>query len=171
MIHTYSLIHDDLPGMDDDDLRRGRPSNHKAFDVATAILAGDGLLTDAFLLMGRAPLPAERVLAAVREMALSAGSSGMVGGQEWDMVYTGGPQIGLEQLRQVHALKTGALLRGACVCGALLAGCVGCGAGSRGGLRRCLWRGLPDCGRHPGRNFGYGYLGQTRWAAMRPTAR
>ena len=122
MIHTYSLIHDDLPGMDDDDLRRGRPSNHKAFDVATAILAGDGLLTDAFLLMGRAPLPAERVLAAVREMALSAGSSGMVGGQEWDTVYTGGPQIGLEQLRQVHALKTGALLRGACVCGALLAG-------------------------------------------------
>jgi geranylgeranyl diphosphate synthase type II len=69
MIHTYSLIHDDLPGMDNDDLRRGRPSNHKAFDEATAILAGDGLLTDAFLVMSRTPLPAERVLAAVREMA------------------------------------------------------------------------------------------------------
>ncbi len=122
MIHTYSLIHDDLPGMDNDDLRRGRPSNHKAFDEATAILAGDGLLTDAFLVMSRTPLPAERVLAAVREMALAAGASGMVGGQEWDMVYTGGPEISLEQLRQVHALKTGALLRGACVCGALLAG-------------------------------------------------
>lgn len=124
MIHTYSLIHDDLPAMDNDDLRRGKPSNHKAFDEATAILAGDGLLTDAFLHMCTVDVSAERLLAAIAELALAAGSSGMVGGQEWDMIYTGGSAIGMEQLRQMHAMKTGALLRASCVCGALLAGAV-----------------------------------------------
>lgn len=122
MIHTYSLIHDDLPAMDDDDLRRGKPSNHKAFDEATAILAGDGLLTDAFGRMTTVDLPASRVLAAVGEMARAAGSTGMVGGQEWDMIYTGMPPVSLDELRRMHAMKTGALLRASCVCGALLAG-------------------------------------------------
>lgn len=122
MVHTYSLIHDDLPAMDDDDLRRGRPANHKAFDEATAILAGDGLLTDAFLAMCATPLPPERVLPAVAELARAAGSSGMVGGQEWDMLYTGAPAVSLPELRRMHAMKTGALLRASCVCGALLAG-------------------------------------------------
>lgn len=69
MIHTYSLIHDDLPAMDNDDLRRGKPSNHRAFDEATAILAGDGLLTDAFVIMCRTPLAAEPLLKAVAEAA------------------------------------------------------------------------------------------------------
>lgn len=122
MIHTYSLIHDDLPAMDDDDLRRGKPSNHKAFDEATAILAGDGLLTDAFLIMCRAPLASDVLLRAVAELALAVGASGMVGGQEWDMIYTGRSQISLEELRGMHAMKTGALLRASCVCGGLLAG-------------------------------------------------
>ncbi|WP_296303574.1 polyprenyl synthetase family protein [uncultured Desulfovibrio sp.] len=122
MVHTYSLIHDDLPAMDDDDLRRGKPSNHKAFDEATAILAGDGLLTDAFYVMSGLDLPAERVLAALREFSLAAGSSGMVGGQEWDMIFTGMESISLDQLRLMHAMKTGAILRASCVCGALLAG-------------------------------------------------
>lgn len=122
MIHTYSLIHDDLPAMDDDDLRRGKPSNHKAFDEATAILAGDGLLTDAFVIMCRAPVPPDRLLRAVAELALAAGASGMVGGQEWDMIYTGRSQVSLEELRGMHAMKTGALLRASCVCGGLLAG-------------------------------------------------
>lgn len=122
MIHTYSLIHDDLPAMDDDDLRRGKPSNHKAFDEATAILAGDGLLTDAFVIMCRAPLAADVLLRAVAELALAAGASGMVGGQEWDMIYTGRSQVSLEELRGMHAMKTGALLRASCVCGGLLAG-------------------------------------------------
>ena len=122
MVHTYSLIHDDLPAMDDDDLRRGKPSNHKAFDEATAILAGDGLLTDAFYVMSGLDLPADRVLAALREFALAAGSSGMVGGQEWDMIFTGMESISLDQLRLMHAMKTGAILRASCVCGALLAG-------------------------------------------------
>ena len=122
MIHTYSLIHDDLPAMGDDDLRRGAPSTHKAFDEATAILAGDGLLTDAFGRMTTVDLPASRVLAAVGEMARAAGSTGMVGGQEWDMIYTGMPPVSLDELRRMHAMKTGALLRASCVCGALLAG-------------------------------------------------
>lgn len=122
MIHTYSLIHDDLPAMDDDDLRRGKPSNHKAFDEATAILAGDGLLTDAFACMCRARIPAGPLLAAIAELAGAAGSSGMVGGQEWDMIHTGRPSVSLEELQTMHAMKTGALLRASCVCGALLAG-------------------------------------------------
>lgn len=91
LIHTYSLIHDDLPAMDNDDFRRGRPSNHKAFDEATAILAGDALLTEAFVFMAsnRGRLPAEAVLAALLDLARAAGAAGMVGGQMLDMQYTG----------------------------------------------------------------------------------
>ena len=125
-IHTYSLIHDDLPAMDDDDLRRGKPSNHKQFDEATAILAGDALLTDAFAFMASVGesggIPPSRVLKALLEIASAAGSPGMVGGQFLDMRYTGRGDIGLEQLAAMHALKTGALLRAACVSGAVLAG-------------------------------------------------
>lgn len=121
MIHTYSLIHDDLPAMDDDDLRRGKPANHVAFDEATAILAGDALLTDAFGCMCRTRVPARPLLAAIAELARAVGSSGMVGGQEWDMIHTGRPSISLEELQAMHAMKTGALLRASCVCGALLA--------------------------------------------------
>lgn len=122
MIHTYSLVHDDLPAMDNDDLRRGKPSNHKAFDEATAILAGDALLTDAFCFMAALDLPAPRVLAALASVAQAAGGSGMVGGQMLDMLYTGAGHVGLEKIQHMHSLKTGALLRAACVSGALLAG-------------------------------------------------
>lgn len=122
MIHTYSLIHDDLPAMDNDDLRRGKPSSHKAFDEATAILAGDALLTDAFWFMGSTQLPAVQVLRAVMELAKAAGSRGMAGGQVLDMLYTGAGHIERDELAQMHAMKTGALLRAACVCGALLSG-------------------------------------------------
>ncbi len=127
-IHTYSLIHDDLPAMDDDDLRRGRPSCHKAFDEATAILAGDALLTDAFALMASvgtaspSPIPPDRVLAAVAEAARAAGSSGMVGGQIMDMDCTGKTDVPPETLCRLDALKTGALFRAACSTGAILAG-------------------------------------------------
>lgn len=124
-IHTYSLIHDDLPAMDDDDLRRGRPSNHKRFDEATAILAGDGLLTDAFTLMASCAgdaIPADRVLRAISLAAAAAGSPGMVGGQFLDMQYTARDGVSLEELAAMHAMKTGALLRAACECGAVLAG-------------------------------------------------
>ena len=125
-IHSYSLIHDDLPAMDDDDLRRGKPSNHKQFGEATAILAGDGLLTDAFYLMTEtvrsgkvAPANALRALAAV---ALAAGSSGMVGGQYLDMEYTARQGISLAELARMQAGKTGAMLAVSCSGGALLAG-------------------------------------------------
>ncbi len=124
MIHTYSLIHDDLPAMDDDDLRRGKPSNHKQFDEATAILAGDALLTDAFWFMSTvtsANISASACLHALQYLAKAAGSCGMVGGQVLDMDYTGKDGIDLEKLRHMHALKTGALIKASCVCGALLA--------------------------------------------------
>ena len=122
MIHTYSLIHDDLPSMDNDDYRRGRLTNHKVYGEGMAILAGDALLTDAFAHMCRVELPAGQVLRAVAEFARAAGSSGMVGGQEWDMLYTGLPPVSMAELHRMHAMKTGALLRASCVCGALLAG-------------------------------------------------
>lgn len=123
-IHTYSLIHDDLPAMDDDDMRRGRPSNHKQFDEATAILAGDALVTDAFAFMASAGsgLPAERVLAAIACMAAAAGGPGMVGGQYLDMRYTLAKTATLEQLRSMHAMKTGALITASCLSGAILGG-------------------------------------------------
>ena len=124
-IHTYSLVHDDLPAMDDDDLRRGRPSNHKQFDEATAILAGDGLLTDAFALMIACAdngVPADRVLQAVALAARAAGSSGMVGGQFLDMQYTAARGVSIEELSGMHAMKTGAMLRLPCEAGAVLAG-------------------------------------------------
>ncbi|TVM18247.1 polyprenyl synthetase family protein [Oceanidesulfovibrio indonesiensis] len=126
-IHTYSLVHDDLPAMDDDDMRRGKPSNHKQFGEATAILAGDGLLTEAFLFMTRADAEPAHVLEAVAVMARAAGAEGMVGGQVLDMEYTGrvlaaeGNPVTLDQLRTMHAMKTGALIRASCEAGAVLA--------------------------------------------------
>jgi len=124
MIHTYSLIHDDLPCMDNDDLRRGRPTNHKAFDEATAMLAGDAMVTDAFWFMTRSAefIATDQVLAAVREAAAAAGSSGMVGGQMLDIEMTGASDADLPRLQKVHALKTGAMIRASCTTGALLGG-------------------------------------------------
>ena len=120
-IHTYSLIHDDLPAMDNDDLRRGKPSNHKKFDEATAILAGDGLLTEAFTLASSLELPAQRVLQAIFHLSISAGPRGMVGGQVLDMGLTG-QSATLAQLRDMHAKKTGALIESSCVTGCILGG-------------------------------------------------
>ena len=108
MIHTYSLIHDDLPAMDNDDFRRGRPTNHKVYGEAMAILAGDALLTDAFALAIQSPAPPEVLIEIVRELSFSAGSPGMVGGQVIDVEATGKP-IELSQLKVLHAMKTGAL--------------------------------------------------------------
>lgn len=121
MIHTYSLIHDDLPAMDDDDLRRGHPTCHKAFDEATAILAGDALLTNAFSHMARADVPAAVLLEAMRLTADAAGAAGMVGGQMLDLQGEG-KKLSLEELRILNEKKTGALLFNACECGAVLAG-------------------------------------------------
>jgi len=124
-LHTYSLIHDDLPAMDDDDLRRGRPTCHKAFDEATAILAGDGLLTLAFeLLAGMAKAPGVAPAAAaeaVRLLAVGAGGQGMVGGQMADLLGEG-KRLNLAQLKAIHAGKTGALITVSLEVGAVLAG-------------------------------------------------
>lgn len=124
LIHTYSLIHDDLPAMDDDDLRRGRPSNHKVFGEAGALLAGDALLTEAFGCMSRSwpGIPAELVLPALAEAARAAGAAGMVGGQMLDMDFTARQGVMLPELAHMQTLKTGALLTASCVCGAILAG-------------------------------------------------
>jgi len=122
LIHTYSLIHDDLPAMDDDDYRRGQPTSHIRFGEDLAILAGDALLTEAFSLMARSAVQAEVLLPAIREVAEAAGPKGMVGGQVMDMNLTGRRMSDLETLKTMHGLKTGAMFRAACVCGAMLAG-------------------------------------------------
>ena len=126
MIHTYSLIHDDLPAMDDDDFRRGRPTNHKVFGEAIAILAGDGLLTEAFKLMSDPRFaagsdPAARI-AVINEIATCAGSYGMVGGQVVDMESEGKPEMDLPTVQYIHTHKTGALIKASVVAGALLGG-------------------------------------------------
>ncbi|MDR3088551.1 MAG: polyprenyl synthetase family protein [Desulfobulbaceae bacterium] len=123
-IHTYSLIHDDLPAMDNDSLRRGQPTNHVRFGEAQAILAGDGLLTDAFALVTRTQkpaLPLAATLAIIQEIANAAGSFGMVGGQALDIANER-RHISLELLQTIHRYKTGALIRCAVRCGAIGAG-------------------------------------------------
>jgi len=124
MIHTYSLIHDDLPAMDDDDFRRGNPTNHKVYGEATAILAGDALLTEAFILLSTDPgagNPAAR-LKVIQEIAHAAGSRGMVGGQVVDMESEGKGEIDLATLSYIHTHKTGALIRASVRAGAILGG-------------------------------------------------
>lgn len=123
MIHTYSLIHDDLPCMDDDDLRRGRPTNHKVYGEATAVLAGDALLTAAFefMLDPSVTLPPERVLEASGILARAAGGRGMVGGQVLDMAGEG-HSLGLHEVEELQRLKTGALIAAAAEMGCVLAG-------------------------------------------------
>ncbi|WP_027407742.1 polyprenyl synthetase family protein [Anoxybacteroides tepidamans] len=123
MIHTYSLIHDDLPCMDDDDLRRGKPTNHKVFGEAAAILAGDGLLTYAFQViadMDDAEVTAETKLQLIRELAKAAGPEGMVAGQVADMEGEGKP-LSLDELEYIHRHKTGKMLQYSVLAGALLA--------------------------------------------------
>jgi geranylgeranyl diphosphate synthase type II len=121
LVHTYSLIHDDLPAMDDDDLRRGRPTCHKAFDEATAILAGDGLLTLAFEILTRHVRPAESAAACVLALAEGAGPAGMVGGQMADLQAEGRTDATLEALEAIHRRKTGALLRASLRMGGIVA--------------------------------------------------
>ena len=125
MIHTYSLIHDDLPAMDNDDYRRGKPTSHKVFGEGIAILAGDALLTEAFRLLcdrERMPgVPPERALQVVREIAEAAGFCGMVGGQVKDLLAEG-EKVDLQTLYEIHRRKTGALILVSLRAGAILAG-------------------------------------------------
>lgn len=125
MLHSYSLVHDDLPAMDNDELRRGKPTCHIAYDEATAILAGDALLTSAFELLSRptAIYSTEQQLAMIHCLSLAAGERGMVLGQAFDLSHVGQP-LTLEQLQQMHALKTGALMTCALELGAISAGSI-----------------------------------------------
>jgi len=135
LIHTYSLIHDDLPAMDDDTLRRGRPTLHVVYGDGVAILAGDGLLTEAFALLAREPRTADAALAlrklrVIERIATAAGALGMVGGQAVDLEAAGTtdipgrtrPSLDAAGLQAMHAMKTGALIRASAVAGAIMAG-------------------------------------------------
>jgi len=131
MIHTYSLIHDDLPAMDNDSLRRGRPTLHVVYGDGIAVLAGDGLQTEAFSLLAREPRSDDPALVArklqvIRVIAEAAGPAGMVGGQAIDLQAVGGARGGIaldaDGLRTMHARKTGAMIRAAAVAGAIMAG-------------------------------------------------
>lgn len=132
MIHSYSLVHDDLPCMDDDDIRRGRPTAHIKFSVPLALLAGDALLTDAFQVLTDAKLlekqnydsalsDRQRV-ALVRELALASGGAGMAQGQCLDVLHTGDPLLDVDMVTRIHTQKTGMLLGAACAMGAICGG-------------------------------------------------
>ncbi|HOP39760.1 MAG TPA: polyprenyl synthetase family protein [Geobacteraceae bacterium] len=129
MIHTYSLIHDDLPAMDNDDFRRGNPTNHKVFGEATAILAGDALLTEAFILLCNPLWNGEIDPAVLRkvvhEIAVCSGSRGMIGGQVVDMESEGKTDIDLATVLYIHTHKTGALIKASVRCGAMIGGAGG----------------------------------------------
>src|SRR5262245_12447096 len=120
MVHAYSLIHDDLPAMDDDDLRRGRPTCHKQHGEGLAILAGDALLTGAFQILSDTYLPATAA-ACVRELAVGAGAAGMVGGQVDDLAWERQPSGSIAELEAIHTRKTGALITASVRIGAVVA--------------------------------------------------
>lgn len=118
LIHAYSLVHDDMPAMDDDDLRRGRPTCHKAYDEATALLVGDALQTLAFEILTDNPLQATQQVQLVQTLAKAAGAFGMAGGQAIDLESVGA-SLSLEQLQAMHQLKTGALIQASVLMGAI----------------------------------------------------
>ena len=121
MIHTYSLIHDDLPCMDNDDFRRGKPTNHKVYGEAMAVLAGDALLTDAFTVASTAPLQGRHMADAIGILSECAGSLGMVGGQVLDIM-SENRELTEQEVLDIQSRKTGALIRAACALGALAGG-------------------------------------------------
>jgi len=141
MIHTYSLIHDDLPCMDNDDLRRGKPTNHKVYGEAMAVLAGDALLTEAFSLIASAPYSAEVRIRATQVLAEYAGCLGMVGGQTLD-IQSDDRECTEQEVLNIQERKTGALIKAACVLGVLAGG---------GSEEQVLWAG--KFARHLGLAF------------------
>lgn len=150
LVHTYSLIHDDLPCMDDDDLRRGKPTNHKVYGETLAVLAGDALQPAAYRLILTAPglTDAQRADCALI-LANASGPDGMVAGQVLDTLHHPSAQ---DELTEVHHLKTGAMIAGACMLGVGAAGGRRGGPEGRGGLRLSAGPCLPDPGRYAGRH-------------------
>ena len=122
LIHCYSLVHDDLPAMDNDDLRRGKPTCHKAYDEATAVLVGDALQSLAFTTLANCPTTPTKILKMTRALADAAGVQGMAGGQAIDLAATG-KQLNLLQLEKLHRLKTGALIAASVQLGSILGNC------------------------------------------------
>ena len=120
MIHAYSLVHDDLPCMDDDELRRGKPTVHRQYDEATALLVGDALQSQAFFVLSEGALASDRKVAMLSQLAQASGSCGMCGGQAIDL-HSVGVALALPELEQMHRMKTGALLRASVLLGALAA--------------------------------------------------
>ena len=121
-VHTYSLIHDDLPCMDDDDMRRGNPSCHKMFGESTALLAGDALLTHAFEIISSCDLSDEKITAAVMLLSQNAGVGGMIGGQVLDLLYEEKVEPTVNEVVDVYRMKTGALISASCLLGCIAAG-------------------------------------------------
>ncbi len=132
LIHAYSLVHDDLPSMDNDDLRRGRPTTHRQFDEATAMLAGDALQPLAFELLAQTPVAPALVIQAIELLARSAGSLGMAGGQAIDCLAVG-QALSQAELQVMHSMKTGAMLQASVLLGGIV---VGAGSATREGLER-----------------------------------
>jgi len=122
MVHAYSLVHDDLPAMDDSDLRRGRPTVHKAFDEATAVLAGDGLLTMAFEVLAQPDIHGDPAVRCelVSALAIASGGNGMVGGQMFDLIAENRPDLDIGAITRLQRMKTGALIAFSCEAGAIL---------------------------------------------------
>ena len=159
MLHTYSLIHDDLPCMDNDDLRRGKPTCHKMFGETNAVLAGDALQSAAYCAVLSAPAAPERTAAMAKTLAFAAAEQGMCGGQYLDTSKEGLPVTEAE-LYEIHRLKTGALLRAACVMGVQCAGGTPEQVSAAEEYAMNLWSGFPDprrCARH---NLHGGRVGQ-----------
>ena len=173
LIHAYSLVHDDLPAMDDDDLRRGRPTCHRAFDEATAILAGDSLQVLAFGILARHPGGPDDAAARVQliaTLAEASGTAGMAGGQALDLAAEG-RNLSVAELEQIHELKTGALIRASVMMAAQSAPALDDAASRGAGAVRCGHRTrLPGAGRHPRRGGRRGAASASRWAATRPAA-
>ncbi len=180
-IHTYSLVHDDLPSMDNDTLRRGRPTSHVVYGEGMAILAGDALLTEAFSLLAREPVDAagipaaelaRRKLEAIAIIAEAAGAAGMVGGQVLDLAAArpGAAPLDGAGLREMHARKTGALIIAAALAGAVMAGARPGSHRSDRTLRAAGRAGVPDRRRHPRRRRRLGRPRQDAPARMPPPA-
>jgi len=165
LIHAYSLVHDDMPCMDNDVLRRGKPTVHVQFGEASALLAGDALQALAFELLtpdGWLGAAAPCRPACARLLARAAGCAGMAGGQAIDLASVGLP-LTETQLREMHQLKTGALLQASVMMGATVRRSLAAQALSAlQGLRRRDWPGFPGGGRHPGRHRRFGHAGQDR---------
>lgn len=125
LIHSYSLIHDDLPCMDNDDLRRGKPTVHKKYGEAIALLAGDALLTKSFEIIGAMPREGDLTGRVLKVLSTAAGAAGMVGGQVLDMYYEQNAAAGEAELLAIHRYKTGALLAACCECGGIVSRCEG----------------------------------------------